>query len=404
MKFLLKIIFFCSCINHSLVGQILTTKQTKFIADNFISLQVDENYQNANWSPVLKSVQNKRLVLLGEFNHGSKEVFSTRNELIQVLHKKLGFDLILFESGLGEMEVLNLKKSELEPVELTTSFFGVWKTMEFEDLMTYIKSQNIPVSGFDVQRSGQMFTNYLSERVNNKETFLEAEKKFGSLISQLSNYRTVYDSVSAPTLQLIDVYEGIEAKLNKQDEFSERTLSNRIRFLTYMLDFSKTKDWSKRWRERDLAMADNIKWILNRYPNKKAIIIAHNYHIARYNEKEAVMGEFLKEEFEDEMYVVGVFAGQGSFADNAGQMRQLSPPDESGLDIKHIIAADQSRMTFLNAPKNVPAGAEWLQEPIIANDTFIDLSNSNKLILSKCFDGLLLLDTITPPQKQLDNK
>ena len=150
---------------------------------------------------------------------------------------------------------------------------------------------------------------------------------------------------------------------------------------------------TKRWRT-------NVQWILSQYgPEQKAIVIAHNFHIARYNEKEEVMGEFLQEQLDTSWYVLGVFAGAGSFHNNSGQEEQLSPPDPEQLDIKHIIGAVAPPVSFLPIPGQAKAGAEWLFEPIIANDTFIDLFGSNLLQLAKCFDGLILLDEVSVPRQ-----
>lgn len=400
MKSLLSTCSFALLLSPPLIAQQLSSDQAEFVSNHFMNLNADANYQNANWEPVLDAVGNKRIVLLGEFNHGSKEVFTSRNELIRLLYEQLGFDLILFESGLGELEVINLKKRDLKSTELTAGFFGPWRTKEFEDLMDYIRQNDIQISGFDVQRTGGTFTNYLSEKMGD-ETFKNAEREFGVLSSQLSNYKTVYDSIKTPTLQLIKKYEEIENKLDLDDQFSKRAIQNRIIFLTYMMDFIKTKDWTRRWEERDRAMADNIKWILSsKELDQKAIVIAHNFHISKYNERENVMGEFLIKDYEEEMYAIGVYAGGGTFVNNYGKPEELIPPSDKGLDIKHLIAADRGNLTFLNISVHASEPDHWLQEPIIVNDTFIDLSNSNKLILGKCFDGLLLFDSITPTEKR----
>ena len=111
------------------------------------------------------------------------------------------------------------------------------------------------------------------------------------------------------------------------------------------------------------------------------------------------MGEFLVRDFGDDMYVLGTFAKEGTYLNNSGRPESLSKPDSTSLDIKHIIDTGGVKMSFLDLPIKMSVGSKWLQEPIIINDTFIDLSNSNRLILSKCFDGLLLIDTVSPPIK-----
>lgn len=296
------------------------------------------------------------------------------------------------------MGVVNLKKNYSDRSSLTRGFCGGWRTAEFENLIQYVKENNIQIGGFDVQRTGSTFTEYLSRKSTSLLAFQEIEKRFVSIKSQLANYRTDYESIKEKTQELINEYRLFATDQHVPDSLVIRTIKNRVDFLTYMLEFVETKDWNARWRARDLAMAENIKWLLSQYePNQKTIIIAHNFHISRSNKKEEVMGEFLVRDFDNEMYVLGVFAKEGTYLSNSGKAEVLSKPDSTSLDIKHIIEADGAKMSFLNLPKEMSSENEWLFKPIIVNDTFIDLSNSNKLILSECFDGLLLLDAISPP-------
>lgn len=377
-------------------GQVLTLEQKKFITENAVSIQVNKEYQNGNWSPVLNAVKDKRLVLLGEFNHGCKEVFNTRNDLIKELYKNLGFDLILFESGVGEVGIINLNSPDSS--NLTQGFFGGWRTAEFENLVQFAIQNNIQIGGFDVQRTGSVFTDYLSPKLSDQLNFQELEEKFVQIKNQLANFRTDFSNIENETLELKERYQQVFNNISESDKLAKRTLENRVEFLTYMIDFARSKDWNARWKARDLALASNIKWHLNLFePDQKAIIIAHNFHISKSNEKEEVMGQFLEKDFGNEMYVLGVFAKEGSYLNNSGEEEFLSKPDSISLDIKHIIEADKTLLSFLNFPKTFSNGSKWLQEPMIVNDTFIDLSNSNQLILSKSFDGLLLFDTVSPP-------
>ncbi len=379
-------------------GQVLTLEQREFIAENAVSIQVNKEYQNGNWTPVLNAVKDKRLVLLGEFNHGSKEVFSTRNELIKELYENLGFDLILFESGIGEVGVINLNQNVSEKSNLTQGFFGGWRTTEFENLVQFAKENNIQIGGFDVQRTGSVFTDFLTPKLSDQVNFQELEEQFVQIKNQLANFRTDFSTIENETLELKERYQQLFNNISESDKLAKRTLENRVEFLTYMIEFARSKDWNARWKARDLALAANIKWHLNQFePDQKAIIIAHNFHISKSNEKEEVMGQFLEKDFGNEMYVLGVFAKEGSFLNNSGEEEFLSKPDTAALDIKHIIEVDQAQLSFIDFPKTLSDGSKWLQEPIIVNDTFIDLSNSNQLILFKSFDGLLLFDTISPP-------
>lgn len=386
---------------------------SKFLNKKIKSIEVDANYSNGNWKPVLKEVNNKKIVLLGELNHGSKEIFLSRNDLIKSLHQELGFNVILFEAGIGELFSIDLQKETLTPQEMIHGFFGGWRTEEFIELMNYVKSNNISISGFDVQRTGGSFEKLLIselERLNlNSNQFSEVEKRFSGENRKLNDRNAVYDSIQHSTNQLIQDYELLKSSieksnsqdLNKISYFIIRTIQNRIKYLEYYLDFVKDKDWNERWAARDYMMSSNIDWLLKTiYKNQKIIVIAHNFHISKYNEKEEVMGEFLKKEYNSEMYSIGVFAGGGSFSNNRGQEEILKPTSNDGLDIKHIINELNCKVGFLDIPQKENKNLDWLYKHIIINDTFIDLSGSNEMILSKNFDGLIFIDKISPPKKE----
>ncbi len=381
-------------------AQELTDIQKEFIDEQLISIEVDSNYQHGNCEPVLSSIKNQQMISIGEFNHGSKEVFIARNELIKYLHEQVGVDLILFESGIGEVGIIYQNRNDVKGTELTSGFFGGWRTLEFKHLIRYAIDKNIPFGGFDVQRTGYTFTKYVSDTYKQVDSISEMEQRFVSLKSQLSNYRTEYNSVQTETQRLINWYQALIDLLPESDRLANQTLTNRVHYLTYMLKFTQTKDWNERWKARDSAMAQNIYWLLEEYkPVNKVIIVAHNFHISTYNEKETVMGEYLTEKFKDNMYVIGAFASKGSFHNNSGKVEYMSEPSTEDLDIKHIIDARNARLSFLNIPDTQTEVNEWLFKDIIINDTFIDLSSSNTLILSKCFDGLLLFEQVSPPSR-----
>lgn len=392
-----------------LQGQTLSNDQKKFLKNNVVTICVDSNFNRADWKAISDQVKDKQLILLGEFNHSSKEVFQTRNSLIKNLHEKLGINVILFESGIGELASTEFEKQDLSPRQMTNGLVGSWRTEEFRDLMAYIKSENMSIAGFDVQRTGGSFVYLLKETAqkNNIDSihFYNLEQRYSGTRQELSNSKTIYDSVSARTDQLINDYRKMADKLknvgtaSNQINFCVVTIQNRIKFLSYMLAFLKDRDMNKRWAARDSAMAENIEWLReNVYKNQRVIVIAHNFHIAKFNEKESVMGEILAARYGKDMYSLGVFAGSGSFQDNFGRPKKMEEPDSTALDIKHVIASLNGSVNFISIPKKSVRGSEWLRSPITINDTFIDLKSSNKMILADYFDGLLLLDKVSPPK------
>ena len=395
-----------------LYAQNITASQLDFLKKNAVDLNIDKASSDYGWNDTASKIGGKKFVLIGEFNHGSREVFLLRNEFIQYLHKKLGYEVILFEAGIGELIYLDLNKQSLSPNQMTAGFFSGWRTKEFRALMEYVKEEGLSVSGFDVQRTGRSFEKLLIELSIIAQTdsleYIRMEKEFGELKRGLPNRKIEYtDSIQLKTEELINDYEKAHAQLLnstvqlplKESMFVLKTFENRIGYLDYMLEFKKFKNWNKRWAARDSLMAENIIWLSEKiYRDQKIIIVGHNYHISKYNEKEAVMGRFLNKRYPNEMYSIGVYARSGQYLGNYGDVKELSVADSNKLDIKHIIAKLDHETSFINIPDGLEGGSEWLHSPIITNDTFIDLSNSNSLILSKAYDGLFLLKEISIPQ------
>jgi erythromycin esterase len=377
-----------------------------------ITICEDEKLSQAKWKTVAARVKDKRIILLGEFNHGSKEIFQIRNDLIKFLHQKIGASVILFESGIGELAFVELDRAGMSPAQMTNGFFGNWRTKEFQSLMEFNKANNISIAGFDVQRSGNSFNNLL-KRVGaskNIDTILyfNLEENYGLAQRQLTNKKAVYDSLKQKTSDLINGYRSIYNMLlkdsiavnTKELMFTLQTIKNRIGYLSYMLQFVHDHDFKKRFKARDSTMAENIIWLAeNIYKQEKIIVIAHNYHIAKHNEYGQVMGEILSKKYGKGMYAIGIFAGAGTYTGNSGEVEKMSPADTVALDIKHIISQLSGSVSFINIPKQRRAENTWLNENIIVNDSFTDLNGTNKLVLSKLFDGLLLLHKVSPPQK-----
>lgn len=392
-----------------LQGQVLSLQQEAFLKKNVQTIAYKRDFSDTKWKAVNAHFKNKRLILLGEFNHGSKEVFEVRTALVKHLHEELGIKTILFESGIGELILADLNKQQMTPAQMTNGLFGGWRTREFEDMMSYIQLKNISIAGFDVQRSGGSFATVLRDVAIGKNIdslfYHQLEERYGLVMRELTNRKVVYDSVVHKTQGLILDYQVMHSKLrqyaadtSKMLQFSMATLQNRTTILAYMLAFAKDKDWNKRWAARDSAMAANIEWLCEMvYIDEPVVVIGHNYHIAKFNAEESTMGEILARKYGDKMYALGVFAGSGSFHDNAGKVQEMLSPDSTSLDIKQIISKLKGTVNFLNIPPTRKPGSRWLDQAITINDTFINLSQGNKMILSQYFDGLLFIDKVSPP-------
>lgn len=375
-------------------------------------VQISQTKSNEDLKVFKNALNNKRIVLLGEFNHGSKEINLLKNRLIGYLVEELGYKILLLESGLAEVNTLNHQRQEMNKENMIFRLTGPWQSKEFVALMGFVQEQeNLILGGFDPQKSGGSFVNFFKQKFEKidpqlAELLSHTELKnqnFTREIQRLELTATHFATRDSIIQQYRDILSALDAKkavfaAEKQLELdlkiTQKAIENRMAYLHYFTHYKK--QLRQRWAARDSIMAANIIWYATElYPEEKIIISAHNYHISKYNEKELVMGELLKARFPSELYSIGFFAGQGTFANNSRKTENLSP--ELGLkDIKALITSLKSEAVFFNFPHKSTKSTSWLQEQLFVNDTFIDLDNHNKLELGKCFDGLFLIKDITP--------
>ena len=372
-----------------------------------LAIPIDTTAAGYDWSALGAAIGDKELVFLGEFTHGAKELFAVRNDLIAYLNREKGFQVVLFEAGFGEMATIYSQRDSLSPAAMTQGFFGVWRTPEFVELMDYISQNWMEFAGFDIQRSGRNFEALLQPYLEEKGQthFLDIEQRFEAMERALKKKSTPIDSVAHASQVLMADYDALNRELGFPRDRLEaaifKTLENRKEYIRYQSEFLQDQDWSKRWAARDLAMAQNLRWLVeNIYPGLKIIVVGHNFHLARYNEREEVMGEFLDQYYSDKTYILGNFAASGSYADNYGREKTMEPVSPDGDDIKQYIEALQGPLNFVPIPeeKSNPSSSFW--NSLIVNDTFIDLYGGNRMVLGKHFDGLLLFKKVTSSAPQ----
>ena len=149
---------------------------------------------------------------------------------------------------------------------------------------------------------------------------------------------------------------------------------------------------------RDSAMADNVRWAVEREGVQGRIFVfAHNWHIKKsdsltppypeypYSSPPTSMGQYLAAIFNGAMIALGSTAGRGEDA------LKLPPTEARGVDAR--LAQVGLPLFLLDLRKAPGAGPvmDWLNrpQPIRVNDRFADL---NPL---QAFDVLMFVDSVT---------
>lgn len=393
-------------------------KQNNFLRKNAHSINITGNSDYSDLKILDKVVKGKKIILLGEFTHGSKEINLLKNRIIAYLHQKYSFNVLLLESGIGEIYSTNFSRDSLSNRQmLNAGLVGPWRTLEYLELMDYLKERKrLKVAGFDVQKSGRTFSSVLESVLNTfdkeKNLIADVETRNIEIVSKFENRKTPIDAAITQEKEKLvadyqEIIKGIEDNQKRLQtsgwsseklEIIKRTIENRVEYLNYYQQFRTDSDFRKRFSRRDSTMAENILWFASQiYPNEKIIVSAHNYHIAKYNEKELVMGKILAEKFGKEIYSIGIFGGRGEISNNAGKTESMISPTEEN-DVQNVINQINNAASFLRIPTKQKPETKWLFEDIVINNSFVNLDSDNKLVLQKSFDGLIFIHKISPSQ------
>ena len=367
-----------------------------------------------------------RIIALGEATHGSKEFFTMKDRLFRYLVEEHGVTAFAIEATMPEAFALDayVRTGVGNPAVLLSSlYFWTWNTQEVANLIAWLRqwnvdhpTQQVGFYGFDMQYPGMAIdsvTSFVARVAPALSPAIAAD--YACLANYRNNSRgispqrysdagtsvwqTCTPSVVAAHARLDAARTGLIAA-SSQREFDFALQMARL-----------VVQWEAAMRSgsvvRDLAMAENVAWLLDREgPQGKLFVWAHNFHVARLP---GSMGGALAVEYGADYLPVGFAFGQGGL--NAveglvnggfGLLRPFeTPPPGSGSYEATLIMAEPANYYFdLRAASGEPYF--WLQ----AARSFRSIGSVyfphtpgvhySLLSLTNQFDVLIFIETPTP--------
>lgn len=349
-------------------------------------------------------LKNKRIVLLGEQSHGDGATFDEKVTMIKYLHEKLGYNTLVFESGLYDHYKASKEysKNKAEISLFNDAVFGLWSdTKSFQDLLSYVEERakihdTIKILGFDCQE-GPLFENHyindLTTLFKNHEitipetTLNKLDKAFVSrdLNNEAFNKKDSLDLYQHFDL-VLNSFQKIE-HLNLDDKIIKQVFISKMADVSYdIMQLQKQKIAVQ--NPRDEQMAKNLIFLSETFPNEKMVFWGASYHFSKninqieYNnttedylkqqsaiEKKATgytdykpgegakllagglpMGGFVKQLFKEQMYSIAFSSFEGDYGlVDTKPFTLLTPPQNS---IEQLLVANGNEKIFVEFDKN----------------------------------------------------
>ncbi|MFJ6265022.1 erythromycin esterase family protein [Lysinibacillus xylanilyticus] len=371
-------------------------------------------------------LHDKRIVFLGESSHGAAEYSLAKTRLIQFLHQEMGYNVLAFESGMGNaMNAQGQIDKQTAKQTMKDAIFGVWWTKETLPLFEYAKKTQqtdkpLKLAGFDIQQQGA-FTN--GEWLQNSEL----AKQFSEVEEQLVDwsYGTDLKGYQKAKPSIIEVYKQVKSQVQLKEKelkasypsephivkLMDRTLTDRIRLANEYVELSiqsnidleqnKYDSFLKTMEWRDQSMMENLLWLAEEiYPTEKFIVWAHNDHIRKAQSEVMgspypvkLMGERLPDIYKKYSYVLGLYMSSGETANNMGEPMAVLPTVKGSIE--DIVSSSNKPYTFIDMRnRQNERGNSWMFEPRLSYSWGMI---QESLVPRDQYDGLLLIDKVSKP-------
>jgi erythromycin esterase len=275
------------------------------------------------------------LVGLGEATHGTSEFFRMKHRMLEFLVKEMGFTSFYMETSMSSCHYISdYVLFGIGDLDSATVLTGIWKGEEVKNMIKWMRQYNASVPdenkikffGIDLQSNDHAWKELKDfyGKVNAKKLIgLDSLKKqtdaglplvgIAQLTGQKNEGEKLLKDAYPKALAVMDdivLNEGKYEFLTDKYTYKENLMN--VKLIVECLETYQAIVTA--FMVRDYYMVENILNLLNQEkPNAKAVVWAHNGHIAKDSSWVEPLGYKLANIFKAQYYAIGFEFYSGSF-------------------------------------------------------------------------------------------
>ncbi|MEX2217159.1 MAG: erythromycin esterase family protein [Phycisphaerales bacterium] len=285
----------------------LASDDTAWLAANAVRIRsIDPRERDfADLRPLKTFIGEARIVQLGEQSHGDGACFLAKCRLVEFLHQEMGFDVLVWESGLFDCRLADKGlRDPAIPIDdaWRNGIFGIWcLSAQVQPVLQYIRAaaateRPLEVAGYDCQFSSGKVERWVDAMAKHMAPLGESHPSARVLEALRRDAQRLQDD-KAPIETLRGLKQGLEnlagladgsrAKLieshgEPEAIFMRRTIDDARTTLAMTLATATHKGGAYaggHLNARDQRMGENLIWLANeRYKGRKLIVWAATMH------------------------------------------------------------------------------------------------------------------------------